>query len=329
MRSTDNILLRELYPALAPFKTHMMPTGDGHVIYVEECGNPDGLPVVFLHGGPGGGSNPSQRRFFDPSRYHIILFDQRGCGRSTPHASLENNTTQHLISDMEMIRNALGLQSWVILGGSWGSTLALAYAQTYPDRTLGIVLRGVFMGSQSEINWFYKSGTNALFPDKWRDFIAPIPADERDNLVRAYYHRLTHPDYRDQRMIYARAWSLWEASTVTLVPDDDEVRHSIDPRFAQAFARIESHYFHHQCFLSEDRQIQANLDKIRDIPMHIVQGRYDVICPPRAAWAIKEALPNTELRIVPVAGHSAFEPGIRHEIVVATDLMADRLGANI
>lgn len=325
MRSEGYPTLRQLYPLLTPYRTSLLRVGDGHQIYVEECGNPQGLPIVFVHGGPGGGISPLQRRFFDPNRYRIILFDQRGCGRSLPHANLKANTTRHLIEDMERIRESFDVDKWVLFGGSWGSTLSLLYAQAYPERTLGLILRGIFLGTSKEIDWFYRHGTNVIFPDKWDDFIAPIPESERDDLVAAYYKRLNTSDFRDDRLTLARAWSLWEGSTVTLVPDEAENRHSIDPRFALAFARIEAHYFYHGCFLDSDDQIIENAGKLAEIPTSIIQGRYDAICPPRSAWRLKQAMPHADLKMVPVAGHSAFEEGIRHALLCATDGMADHL----
>lgn len=303
----------------------MLDMGDGHRVYVEQCGNPSGIPVLFLHGGPGGGISSLQRRFFDPERYRIILFDQRGCGRSLPHASLENNTTQHLTSDIEQVRTHLGIDKWVLFGGSWGSTLALYYAVQHPDRVMAMVLRGIFLAMQRELDWFYGGGTAAIFPEKWADFIAPIPDEERDNLIGAYYRRLNDKAYEAERLRFAKAWSLWEGSTVSLVPDESEARQSIDPNFALAFARIEAHYFFHDCFMPEDGYLLKNAPKLKGVPVRIVQGRYDAICPPRSAFELANALPDGQLTIVPVAGHSAFEAGIRHELICATDDLATQL----
>lgn len=311
-----------LYPPVESHHHGYLPVGDGHALYYELSGNPKGLPVVFLHGGPGGGTSPVQRRFFDPQRYHIILFDQRGCGRSRPFAGLEHNTTAHLIADMEKLRTHLAIERWHVFGGSWGSTLALLYAQAFPDRVLGLVLRGIFLMRQCELDWFYKFGTNAIFPDAWEDFIAFIPPDERSDIIAAYYKRLTGPD-ETVRLEAARNWSSWESRCVTLVPDPHQVKHAQNTEFALAFARIECHYFYHRGFLESDDQILRNAGLIQHIPTVIVQGRYDAICPPRAAWDLKNALPDAQLKLVPVAGHSAFEKPVIHELVTATSSMAD------
>lgn len=311
-----------LYPPIECYHQGYLSVGDGHTLYYELSGNPKGVPVVFLHGGPGGGTSPVQRRFFDPRRYHIVLFDQRGCGRSRPFASLAHNTTPHLIADMETLRRHLAIEQWHVFGGSWGSTLALLYAQTFPGRVLGLVLRGIFLMRQSELDWFYKSGTNAIFPEAWEDFIAPIPPDERADMIAAYYKRLTGDD-EAICLEAARAWSSWESRCVTLVPDQRQVRHAQNSAFARAFARIECHYFYHRGFLDSDDQILQNADAIRHIPTVIVQGRYDAVCPPRAAWDLKKALPDARMKLVPVAGHSAFEDPVIHELVTATTWMAD------
>jgi len=289
---------------------------------MEQSGNPDGIPVVFVHGGPGGGTNPMQRRFFDPRVYRIILFDQRGCGKSKPHASLLHNTTQDLINDMEAIRVALDIDNWLLFGGSWGSTLALLYAEANPDRVNGLILRGIFLGRQQELDWFYGYGTKAIFPDRWAEFVAPIPEAERGDMIAAYYKRLTDPQYGQRSLDYARAWSSWEGSTVTLEASPSDTSGSMDPHFARAFARIEAHYFVHRCFLARDNQILEDSDKIRHIPTVIVQGRYDAICPPISAWELARALPAAQLKLVPIAGHSAFEAPIRHELLCATDAFA-------
>lgn len=301
-----------------------MDTGDGHKIYVEQSGNRDGIPVLFVHGGPGGGTNAVQRRFFDPAKYWIILFDQRGCGNSKPHASLDNNTTQHLLNDMEMIRRDLGIKRWILFGGSWGSTLSLLYAEAYPNHVSGLILRGIFLGRKQELDWFYGGGTKAIFPDGWEDFVRLIPKAERGDLIKAYHKRLTDPAYESQWVDFARVWSAWEGGTVTLFPSESGGQASIDPVFALAFARIEAHYFAHNCFLRNDNQILADAHRITHIPITIVQGRYDSICPPISAWELSKALPNASLRIVPVAGHSAFEPNIRHELIFATDDFSTR-----
>lgn len=312
---------RTLYPALDPFETGHLDVGDGHEIYYEVSGRRDGIPVVFLHGGPGGGTSPVQRRFFDPARWRIVLFDQRGCGRSRPHASLDANTSHHLVADIERLRVHLDVERWAVFGGSWGSTLALLYAQRHPERVTGLMLRGIFLMREREIDWFYRHGTNAIFPEAWADFLAPIPSAERDDIIAAYYRRLTGED-SPARTEAALAWSRWEGHCVTLVPEERRADHAGSARFALAFARIECHYFFHRGFLAPEDDILANCDRIRHIPTTIVQGRYDAICPPVSAFELAQALPQARLRMVPVAGHSAFEPGIVHELVTATDAFA-------
>ncbi|RMD88323.1 MAG: prolyl aminopeptidase [Alphaproteobacteria bacterium] len=318
--------MRTLYPPIDPHESGHLAVGDGHEIYFEISGRADGIPVVFLHGGPGGGTAPVQRRFFDPSRFRIVLFDQRGCGRSRPHASIEANTTWHLVADIERLREHLGIDRWLVFGGSWGSTLALLYAQHHPERVTGLVLRGIFLMRAREIDWFYRRGTNAIFPEAWADFVSVIPPDERDDLIAAYYRRLNGDDAEEQARA-ARAWSRWESHCVTLVPEKTQLRQAESQHFALAFARIECHYFSHRGFLERDNQILEDCHRIRHIPTVIVQGRYDVICPPVSALELKAALPDATLRIVPVAGHSAFEPGIVHELVTATESFARRLEA--
>lgn len=299
-----------------------MDVGDGHSIYVEQSGNRNGYPILFVHGGPGGGTGPVQRRFFDPRKFRVILFDQRGCGRSRPHASLHANTTQHLIADIETIRRAFGFDKMALFGGSWGSTLSLLYAEAYPERVSHLILRGIFLMMQEELDWFYRAGTNAIFPEAWEAFASKIPAAEQDDLIDAYYRRLTSDTLSPAEVLeFARAWSLWEGSTVTLVPDDGQHAHSVDARFALAFASIEAHYFQHRGFLEQNDQILANAHRLAHIPTHIVQGRYDAICPPRSAYRLKQAMPHATLDMVPVAGHSAFEAGIQHSLISATDRM--------
>ncbi|NVB39945.1 prolyl aminopeptidase [Pseudenhygromyxa sp. WMMC2535] len=309
---------RSLYPAISSHESGHLRVSPIHELYWEQSGNPAGKPVLFLHGGPGGGTDPKHRRFFDPSRYRIVLFDQRGCGRSRPHASLEDNTTWSLVEDIERLRQHLGIERWQVFGGSWGSTLALAYAQTHPQRVTELVLRGIFTFTQAEMDWFYGGGTATLFPDAWADFVAPIPEAERGDLIRAYHRRLTSDDPK-LRARCATSWSLYECRVATLMPDPEVAAHCQDPSFTLPFARIECHYFVNGGFLDHDRQLLEDCAKIRHIPTSIVHGRYDVICPVRNAWQLHQQLPEAELEIVPDAGHSAFEPGIISALVAATD----------
>jgi proline iminopeptidase len=309
---------RTLYPEIEPYRTGFLDVGDGHTIYFEESGNPGGKPVVFLHGGPGGGTDPKHRRFFDPTRYRIVLFDQRGCGKSRPHASLDANTTWHLVADIERLRGELGIDRWQVFGGSWGSTLALAYAETHPERVTELVLRGIFLLRKSEIDWFYQSGAGALFPEAWQEFLAPIPEAERGDLVQAYHRRLTSEDLA-VRQEAARAWSVWEGRTSCLLPSEDLIQRTAGDAFSLAFARIECHYFVHGGWVEGERALLANVHRIRHIPGVIVQGRYDVVCPAISAWELAQAWPEASLKVVPDAGHSALEPGIVHELIGATD----------
>jgi proline iminopeptidase len=311
--------MRTLYPAIQPYNSLQLAVDSLHNLYVEECGNPDGLPVVFLHGGPGAGCEPYHRRFFDPEKYRIVLFDQRGCGRSTPHAELQGNTTQALIEDIETIRHHLHIDKWVVFGGSWGSTLALAYAQTHPENLLGLILRGIFLCRQWEIDWFYQEGASRIFPDVWEKFLEPIPLAERDALVNAYYRRLTSDD-EFTRMQAAKAWSLWEGRTATLISSQKVLEHFGDAHTALSLARIECHYFMNKSFLREN-QLLDDAHKLKDIPGVIVQGRYDVICPMESAWELHHAWPESVLQIIPDAGHSASEAGIVNALVKATDDM--------
>ena len=311
----------EPYPPIEPYRTHRLKVSELHEIHVEECGNPQGRAVVFVHGGPGGGSEPWHRQFFDPRRYRIVLFDQRGCGKSTPHAELRDNTTWHLVEDMERIREALGIQDWIVFGGSWGSTLALAYAITHAWRVKGLILRGIFLLRPEEIRWFYQEGCSWIYPDAWERFVEPIPVTERGDLVRAYYHRLTSPDARI-RSAAARAWSIWEGATSKLMPSEDLVRRFGDDRFAEAFARIECHYFTHGGFFETPQWLLENVGRIRKIPGVIIQGRYDVVCPLRSAWDLHRAWPEADLQIVADAGHAASEPGILRRLIDATDRFA-------
>ncbi|MCB9889791.1 MAG: prolyl aminopeptidase [Planctomycetes bacterium] len=310
--------LRPLYPAIEPFDQGLLAVDDHHRIYYEQCGNPAGKPVVFVHGGPGGGAGKDYRRFFDPEAYRIVLFDQRGCGRSTPYASLRDNTTWHLVADIECIREHLGIDRWQVFGGSWGSTLSLCYAQTHPDRVTELVLRGIFMLRRKELEWFYQEGASHLFPDAWEHYLAPIPAVERGDLMSAYYRRLTS-DEEATRVEAARAWSVWEGTTSLLYPDEGKIAETGADEFAVAFARIECHYFVHGGFFQDEDQLLHGVDRIRHIPTVIVQGRYDVVCPARSAWDLFRRWPESELVIVDDAGHSALEPGNRSELVRATD----------
>lgn len=312
-----------LYPPVEPSETGHLQVSALHRVYWEQCGNPRGKPVVFLHGGPGGGGDETPRRFFDPARYRIVIFDQRGCGRSTPHAELRENTTWDLIADIEALRERLGIARWMVFGGSWGSTLALLYAETHPGRVTELVLRGIFLLRRAEIAWFYQEGANALFPDAWAAYRDFIPADERDDLLHAYHRRLTGNDPA-LALEAARRWSVWEGSTSHLEASPDVVERFAADRFALAFARIEAHYFVHDAFMETPDQILRDIDRLKDIPAVIVQGRYDVVCPMRSAWDLHRAWPASTLRIVPDAGHSAFEPGTVHELVSATDQWADR-----
>lgn len=310
----------KLFPDIHPYSEQMLDVGDGHRLYVEQSGNPNGIPVLFVHGGPGGGCSSEHRSFFDPAKYRIVLFDQRGCGRSTPHASLEANTTTHLVADMELIRNALSIDQWLLFGGSWGSTLSLVYAQTHPERVNGLILRGIFLCRDQDITWFYQQGANALFPDYWQEYEAEIPKADRHDMVSAYYQRLTS-DNEIARMSAAKAWSVWEGRCSTLDPNPDTVEHYADPHLALSMARIEAHYFINKGFM-EPNQILNNADRIADIPTVIVHGRYDVICPVKQAFELYNALPHSELHIVRDAGHSAFEQGITDNLVRATNSFA-------
>ena len=314
---------RELYPPVEPYRTGTLRVSAVHKIYFEESGNPRGKPVVFLHGGPGGGTDPKMRRFFDPRRYRIVLFDQRGCGKSRPHASLVDNTTWHLVEDIEKLRVHLGILSWQVFGGSWGATLALAYAQAHPERVTELVLRGIFMLRRWEIDWFYQNpgGAAALFPDRWEPYVQVIPEPERTDMVGAYYRRLTS-SHRPTLVAAAKAWSTWEGATSNLRVNPDYVAQFDDAAYAAAFARIECHYFINGGFMRTDAQLLEDVPRIRHIPGVIVQGRYDVVCPMRTAWELHRAWPEADLRIVADAGHSAFESGTIHELVSATDRFA-------
>jgi len=311
----------EPYPPIEPYRTQRLKVSALHEIHVEECGNPEGKPAVFLHGGPGGGSEPWHRQFFDPRRYRIVLFDQRGCGKSTPYAELRENTTWDLVADLEAIRTRLGIERWLVFGGSWGSTLALAYAETHPERVTGLILRGIFLLRPEEIRWFYQHGCHYIYPDAWEHYVAAIPESERDDLVAAYYRRLTSADPRVRREA-ARAWSTWEGATSKLVQSADMMARFGNENFAEAFARIECHYFVNGGFFRSPNQLLEDVGRIRHIPGVIVQGRYDVVCPMKSAWDLHRAWPEAELRIVPDAGHAASEPGILSALIEATDAFA-------
>ena len=305
-----------LYPQIEPFDQRMLDVGDGHRIYVEQCGHPQGAPVIVLHGGPGGGCSPAMRRYFDPAHYRIILFDQRGCGRSRPHASVTANTTWHLVADIERIREALGIDRWIVFGGSWGATLALVYGETHPDRAVHLVLRGVFLATQVELDWFYGGGAGAFWPDRWREFVSPVPEGERADLIAAYHKRLFSGDTVEE-VRFARAWAAWEnalASVESHGPGGDA-----PGDYARAFARLENHYFTHNAFLDEDGQILRDIARLDDVPGTIVQGRLDMICPPVSAWRLAERWRRADLRMIPVAGHALSEPGISAELMRVMD----------
>lgn len=307
-----------MYPEIEPFETGMLPVSDLHTIYFERCGNPNGLPVVFLHGGPGGGLIPGYRQFFDPAVYHIVLFDQRGSGKSTPHAELNENTTWDLVADIERLREKFGIESWVVFGGSWGSTLALTYAITHPERVLGLILRGIFLCRPKELQWFYQYGASEIFPDFWEQYRDAIPAEEHGDFMQAYYKRMTS-DNEKIRLDACRAWSVWEGSTSKLFPDTGLINHFAADHEALSLARIECHYFVNNCFFPTDNYILENIEKIQQIPTVIVQGRYDVVCPATSAWELHKAMPEAVFTIVPDAGHSVTEPGITSALIAATD----------
>ncbi|THD49266.1 MAG: prolyl aminopeptidase [Bradyrhizobium sp.] len=309
--------LRRLYPPIEPYKTGMLDVGEGHRVYWERCGRPGGRPAVFLHGGPGGGVAPDHRRLFDPAAYDVTLFDQRGCGRSTPNASLEANDTWRLVADIERLREAAGVERWLVFGGSWGSTLALAYAETHPQRVGALILRGVYTVTRAELDWYYQFGVSEMFPDKWEKFLAPIPEAERGDMIAAYRKRLTAED-RATRVSAAKAWSLWEGETITLLPNPAFSTVHGEEDFALAFARIENHYFTHNCWL-EEGQLLRDAHKLADIPGAIIQGRYDMPCPARYAYALHKAWPEAEFHLVEGAGHAWSEPGILDQLIRATD----------
>lgn len=305
-----------LYPSIEPFDQRMLPVSGGHQIYVEQCGHPNGRPVVVLHGGPGGGTSPAMRRYFDPAHYRIILFDQRGCGRSRPHASVTANTTWDLVADIETIRQTLGLTDWAVFGGSWGATLALLYAETHPERVTHLILRGVFLLMQRELDWFYGGGAGQFWPDLWQRFVGIIPADEQHDLIAAYHRRLFSGDPVTE-VRFARAWAGWENALASIENDGAVGEAPID--YARAFARLENHYFMHKGFLEEDRQILRDRARIAHIPADIVQGRYDMICPPRSAWDLADGWSRASLRLIPAAGHALSETGITAELIRVMD----------
>jgi len=317
--------MRTLYPELKVNKSEMLDVGEGHRLYIEESGNPSGIPALFIHGGPGGGTSPDHRRFFNPEQYRIILFDQRGCGHSTPHGSLENNTTQALIGDIEKIRVHLGVKRWFLFGGSWGSTLALAYAQSHAERVIGMVLRGIFLCRKRDIDWFYQDGASHVFPDYWQDYLAPIVETKRDAILPAYYDLLTSGN-EIARMSAAKAWSIWEGRCSTLHPNPGLVDHFGEPHVALAMARIEAHYFINNAFLA-DNELLERADRLKQIPTWIVHGRYDMVCPIEQAYLLHQYMPHAELDIIRDAGHSAFEPGITDRLIQITDQFAGKIEA--
>ena len=312
------VIRRTLYPPLEPFDHGFLEVGGEHTVYYEQCGNPDGKAAVFVHGGPGGGGDVGARRFFDPSGYRIIVFDQREAGRSRPEASLTDNTTWHLVADMERLREKLGISQWLVFGGSWGSTLSLGYAQRHPAAVSELILRGIFLLRRKEVDWFYQSGASEIYPDQWEHFLAPIPRAERHDMLSAYHRRLTSDD-RETRLAAARAWSVWEGATSFLSPDPKRTQQFGTAEFALALARIETHYFMNKGFFTSEDELLDGIDNIRHIPSVIVQGRYDVVCPMTTAWELASRWPEADFRVVGEAGHSAYEPGITHELVSATD----------
>jgi len=314
--------LRGFYPEIEPYETGMLDVGDGHSVYWERVGTKGAKPAVFLHGGPGGAISPTQRRLFDPALYDVILFDQRGCGKSTPNASIEANTTWHLVADIERLREMMGVEKWLVFGGSWGSTLALAYAETHPERVSELVLRGIYTLTRAELDWYYQFGVSEMFPDKWERFQAPIPEAERHEMMAAYRRRLTGSD-REEQLRCAVAWSSWEGETITLLPNPDYSDHFYDPEFALAFARIENHFFVHAGWL-EEGQLLRDAVKLRDIPGVIIHGRYDMPCPAKYAWQLHKAWPKADFHLIEGAGHAYLEPGILDQLIRATDRFAGK-----
>jgi len=314
--------MKSLYPPIIPYNEFNIKVSDLHTIHVEESGNKSGKPIIFLHGGPGGGTEPIYRQYFDPKKWRIIIFDQRGCGKSIPRAELKENTTWDLVADIEKIRIQLNIDKWVVFGGSWGSTLAMSYAITNPNHCTGIILRGIFMVRKKEINWFYQEGASYIYPDAWEKYLKPIPENEHHDLVTAYYKRLTSND-EATRLEAAKAWSIWESSTSKLIPNEDSLHQFDDPRVAEAFARIECHYFKNGGFFETDEWILENVDVISNIPTVIVQGRYDVVCPIKSAWELYKKLPRSDFHIVQDAGHSMTEKGISSKLVEYTDKFSE------
>ena len=314
--------MKSLYPEIEPYNEFNLKVSDLHTIHVEESGNKNGMPVIFLHGGPGGGIEPIYRRYFNPTKWRIIIFDQRGCGKSLPHAELKENTTWDLVADIEIIRSYLDIDRWVVFGGSWGSTLSLTYAINYPEQCKGLILRGIFMIRKQEIDWFYQDGASYIYPDAWEKYLAPIPKNEQHDLVSAYYKRLTS-DNESTRLEAASAWSRWEASTSKLLPNNESLHSFDDPKVAEAFARIECHYFKNGGFFEYDGWILDNTNSIQNLPIVIIQGRYDVVCPTTSAWGLHKKLPNADFHIIPNAGHSMTEDGIAAKLVEYTDKYSD------
>lgn len=310
--------MRELYPPLQPYAEGYLKVSDLHTVYFEESGNPHGKPIIFLHGGPGGGIEAVYRRYFDPEKWRIVIFDQRGCGKSTPFAELRQNTTWDLVEDIETIRKHLQIEQWVVFGGSWGSTLSLAYSESYPEKVKGIILRGIFLLRKSELTWFYQGGAHNIYPDAWEFFLKPIPVEERGDMIGAYYKRLTS-SRAGTRLEAARAWSIWEGSTSKLYQNRELMHHFEESDFAEAFARIECHYFINGGFFENESWLLDNISRIRQIPGAIVQGRYDVVCPMRSAWDLHKAWPEAEFHVIPDSGHSMTEPGIRSKLIELTD----------
>ena len=315
--------MRSLYPEIQPYSSGHLDTGDGHQVYWEICGNPKGKPAVFLHGGPGSGCSPKHRRLFDPDKYRVLLFDQRGCGRSKPHASLDNNSTWHLVADIERLRAMMGVEQWLVFGGSWGSTLALAYAETHPVRVSELVVRGIFTLRREELLWYYQNGASWMFPELWETFLAPIPEAERHDLMAAYHKRLTGSD-RAEQLRCAKAWSVWEGSTITLLPNSGHAAAHADDHFALAFSRIENHYFVNKGFFDADDQLLRDAHKLKRIPGVIVQGRYDICTPAVTAWDLHRAWPEAAFHMVDDAGHAFDEPGILDKLIAATDQFAGK-----